>query len=345
MKSLSLIFKELLKSESIDKIGSLNRLGLDDPFQEMAISILDGKGAIIRLDKPVKPAWTLDGKLVGSSQYAYSTKDHGDIIIGKEKIKDELSKYEHPYFIVDLMYWNKHTPKEKRKLALQLNQSYGLIRDYLWGERLVLTYLNKEAESTIHFPLQRITSFKGPTHKFLTERGIKEATLLDPWAEEDIKPEDFTSKVFIIGGIVDKTGDKKGTTPRIGEKLQENGIKVKRRRISLRGDTVGVPDRINLILEIILKMIFEDKKMEEAVLEVQPYRDARWRLRKELPKHRIKLDKIALIEKEVFHEYSRWLNIRWRDFQKVVDDLNLKVVEKEKIRKKIPSVLNVPSSS
>ena len=159
MKSLGMIFKELLRSEGIDKIGSLHRLGGDDPFQEMAISILDGKGVIVRLEDPVKPAWSLDGELVGSSQFAYSQGDHEDILVGIEEIKGELSKYEHPYFIIDLMYWDRHTPKEKRKLALQLNQSYGLIRDYLWGERLVLTWLNKRAESSMHFPLQRITGF------------------------------------------------------------------------------------------------------------------------------------------------------------------------------------------
>jgi len=213
MKSLGMIFKELLRSEGIDKIGSLHRLGGDDPFQEMAISILDGKGVIVRLEDPVKPAWSLDGELVGSSQFAYSQGDHEDILVGIEEIKGELSKYEHPYFIIDLMYWDRHTPKEKRKLALQLNQSYGLIRDYLWGERLVLTWLNKRAESSMHFPLQRITGFRGPTHKFLAENGIIEATLLDLWAEEDIRPEELTSRAFIIGGIVDKTGDKKGATP------------------------------------------------------------------------------------------------------------------------------------
>jgi len=51
MKNLGLIFKELLEGEGIDKIGGLHRMRGDDPFQEMAISILDGKGAIIRLDE------------------------------------------------------------------------------------------------------------------------------------------------------------------------------------------------------------------------------------------------------------------------------------------------------
>jgi len=101
---------------------------------------------------------------------------------------------------------------------------------------------------------------------------------------EGYKTRIFHFKGVHNGGIVDKTGNKKGAIPRMGERLQENGIKVKRRRISLRGDIVGVPDRINLILEILLKMIFEDKKMEEAILEVQPYKDARWRLRKRIAK-------------------------------------------------------------
>jgi len=332
MKRLSLIFKELLKREGVDKVGSLHRCGWDDPFQGMAISILEGKGAIIKVDEPTRMAWTLDGEVTGSANFAYSRGDLDDALIGKKEIMEELSKYDHPYFIIDLMYWDEHTPKEKRKLALQLSQSYGLIRNYLWGGKLVLTWLNKEAEKHMHFPLENITSSNTPTHQFLAEKGINETVLLDPWARKDMKVDDLESKAFIIGGIVDKTGDKKGATPRMGEKLRENGIRVKRRRISLRGDVIGVPDRINLILEILLRMIFEGKEMEEAVLEVQPYKDARWRLRKELPKNKIKLEGLPVVEKELFYEYSKWLNIRWKDFNKVLDELNLKAVERERIK-------------
>jgi len=324
MKRLSLIFREVLKSKGVDKLGSLHRCEWDDPFQEMAISILEGKGAIIRVDKPTRLAWTLNGKVTRSAHFAYSRRDFKDPLIGEKEIMEELSKYEHPYFIIDLMYWDEHTPKEKKKLALQLSQSYGLIRNYLWGGKLVLTWLNKEAKEHMHFPLENITSSNTPTHQFLSKKGINETVLLDPWARKDIKEDDLASKAFIIGGIVDKTGDKKGVTPRIGEKLQENGIRVRRRRISLRGDIIGVPDRINLILEILLLMIFEGKRMEEAVLEVQPYRDARWRLRRELPKNKIKLKGLSpMVEKKLFHEYSKWLNIRWKDFNKVMDELNL----------------------
>jgi len=58
-------------------------------------------------------------------------------------------------------------------------------------------------------------------------------------------------------------------------------------------------------------------------------------LEKGLPKHKIKLGEMVIVEKELSYEYSRWLNIRWKDFQKVVDDLKFIALEKDETKKVI----------
>ena len=76
--------------------------------------------------------------------------------------------------------------------------------------------------------------------------------------------------------------------------------------------------------------------MEDAVLEVQSPLHAKWRLRKELPKHkkRFLIDgkKFLIVEKELFCEYSKWLNIRWEDFVQVVRELNFVALERKRIQ-------------
>ncbi|USS41671.1 tRNA (guanine-N2)-dimethyltransferase [Thermococcus aggregans] len=345
MKKLSDVFKELLKEKGIDKIGSLSRRipkrDSSRPLQEIAIAVLEGKGVIVKVNEPTTIAWDLEGKPTKGALFAYlplnsSHLDKFEVVIEGKDLKEKLSQYRFPYFIIDLMHWEKHTEKEKRKVALQASQSYGVIRDYLWGDRLAVTWVNEEFKKLSNFPLEKVTAYEGSTWEFLKKEGIEEVVLLDPWAGEDLNEEDFSAGAFIIGGIVDTGGTKKKTTPKIGEELEKRGIKVLRRKISLRGDIIGVPDRINLILEIVLKMILEGKPMDDAVLEVQSPLHAKWRLRKELPKHKkrflINGKKFLVVEKELFDEYSKWLNIRWEDFVQVLRELNFVALERKRIQ-------------
>ncbi len=353
MRKLGEIFAELLAERGIYKIGSLSkripRRNSRNKLQEIATAVFEGYGAICRLKKPAYIAWDLEGNLVHWTEYAFvhnNIVDQFEPILTPEDLRKTLPDY--PYFIIDLMHWERHSHKEKVKVALQCAQSYGVMRNYLWGERLVITWVNEEFKALANFPLDKITTYGGSTAEFLKEKDINEVVLLDPRAEKELSREDLGAEAFIIGGIVDTGGEKKGTTAKIGESLQSAGIKVKRRKITLRGDIIGVPDRINMILEIMLKILVEGKPSERAILEVQAPLQARWRLRKELPKRKIRFmingKKFLVVEMELFDEYSEWLNIRWEDFVQVLRELDFVALERKRIhhlkRISVPRVIN-----
>ncbi|NJD99532.1 tRNA (guanine-N2)-dimethyltransferase [Thermococcus sp. LS1] len=338
MKTLAQVFREVLQEKGIDSFGVLSKRyrKSKNKLQDVAVDVLNGKGVIAEVPEPTAVAWDLNGNRVKGSRYAYvpgCMAEKFKVLIRAEDLKACIPEW--PYFIIDLMHWDKHTQKEKGKICLQVAQSYGLLRDYFTGKELAVTWANDEFKSMFHGPIERITTYEGSTANFLKEEGIDEVVLLDPWAEEVLGEEDFDVKAFIIGGIVDTGGTKKKTTPKIGEELENAGIKVRRRKIVLRGDVVGVPDRINRILGIILKMMVDGKSMNEAVYEMQEPLHARWRLRKELPKHATRYminGKVyRVVEKELFDDYSKWLKIRWEDFVKVLRELNLVALERKRM--------------
>ncbi|MCD6523605.1 MAG: tRNA (guanine-N2)-dimethyltransferase, partial [Thermococcus sp.] len=290
MKTLAEVFREALRGKGIESIGTLSKRfrKSKNKLQDIAVEIVHGKGAIFRVPEKTAVAWDLSGKRVEGSYYAYAPlcmMEKFEPVLTPEELRSRLPEW--PYFIIDLQLWDKHTQKEKGKVCLQINQSYGLLRDYFTGGELAVTWAGEEFREMFHGPLDRITAYKGPTAEFLKEKGIDEVVLLDPWADEVLSEKDFEVNAFVIGGIVDTGRDKK-LTPKIGEELERAGIKVRRRKIVLRGDVIGVPDRINRILGIILKMMVEGKPMDEAVYELQEPLHARWRLRKELPKRAVR---------------------------------------------------------
>ncbi|AEH24479.1 hypothetical protein PYCH_07940 [Pyrococcus yayanosii CH1] len=334
------VLRELLREKGIEAVGSLSKKwpskGQVDIFQELALMILEGEGAIVELPEETGIAWSLGGKRVAGSRFAFVRPcmfNHYPLVVSRENLLARLPEY--PFIIIDLMLWDIHIPKEKGKVALQVRETYSVVRRYLWNRMLAVTWLNGEFERLASFPLNRVKAYSGPTADFLREKGIDEVVLLDPNAEKDLSPDDLSARAFIIGGIVDMKGDKKGTTARIGEAIEEAGIRVRRRRISLRGDVVGVPDRINHIAEILLRMLVLGEDMERAILAVQSPLHARWRLRKEIPKRKIRFlvdGKLYLVvERELYDELSQWLNIRWEDFVKVLRETGIVALERRRI--------------
>ncbi|MCS7119013.1 MAG: hypothetical protein RMH75_03350 [Archaeoglobaceae archaeon] len=136
------------------------------------------------------------------------------------------------------------------------------------------------------------------------------------------------ARCYVIGGIVDKS-ENRDLTSIIAHELLKSGIKCDRRRIELRGDTIGVPDRINHIEDIVLRVVVDGVKVEEAVREVQPKIVARWRLRRDLPKKGIRLrignKTIRVVPKSCFSEFD-WLNLKKIDFYKVCREQKLYLV-------------------
>jgi len=339
MKTLADVFREILREKGIESFGILSKShrGSGDKLQDVASDIFHGKGALVRLPEPTFVSWDLEGRRLGTgSVFAYVPScmvPRFPLVLGREELVSRLPKW--PYFVIDLYHWDRHTQTEKGRICLQAVQCYGMLRRYFTGKQLAVTWAGEEFRRMFDGPLDRITAYDGPTAEFLGENGIGEVVLLDPWADELLGEDDFGVGAFVIGGIVDTSGNKKKTTPEIGRKLEEAGIKVRRRKIALHGDVVGVPNRINRILGIVLAMMVEGKSMDEAVYEFQEPLHARWRLRTELPKHviryRINGRTYRVVEKELFEEYSRWLKIRWEDFVKVLRELDIIAIDRKRI--------------
>ena len=338
MKTLADVFRDILREKGVESVGALSKRFRKsrNVLQDMAIEVFYGKGAVVRVPEETVSAWDLNGRRVEGSHYAYVPScmvGKFETVVGREDLLERLPDW--PRFVIDLYHWDKHSQNEKGKICLQAVQCYGLLRDYFTGGELAVTWANGEFRRMFNGPLDRITVYNGPTSEFLAEEGIDEVVLLDPWADDVLSERDFDVRAFVIGGIVDTGGTKKKTTPKIGEELERAGIRVRRRKIVLRGDVTGVPDRINRILGIILKMMVEGKPMDLAVYEMQEPLHARWRLRKELPKrairYRVDGKDFRVVEKELFDEYSQWLKIRWEDFVKVLRELDLIALERRRI--------------
>lgn len=343
VKKLADLLKEVLEGKGVQSIGTLSKRipkrGSDDVIQDIAIALYEGKGFIGKLQDGAALSWDLNGKRAPPSRFAFiplPLRDRFEAVLTPGEFREEVEKQDYPYIIIDLMHWEKHTPREKKKVAFQVSRCYGTLRDYLTGDIYAITWANDEFKSLLKgMPVEKATLFEGSTAEFLKEIGVDEVLILDPNGEEELGEKDFDFKALILGGIVDMGGDKRGTTSQIARALEEEGIKVKRRRIALRGDVIGVPDRINMILEIVLKMLTEAKSMEKAILEVQAPLQARWRLRKEIPKHKIRYlidgKKYLVVERELYDELKEWLNIRWEDFVRVLRELNFVALDRRRI--------------
>lgn len=316
------MFVEKLREHGVERIGAKCRLKLGDPIKSMTLEIMNSNAKVIRGDHGLSFSFTLDGKKLNLPPQA--VVGHGsEVVFGKE----DLLVHDFPYIAVDCRFYDLHSEKEKSKLKLQVTQTLGVVREFMWDERLIVS--GKDFGIGI---------YTEKLEEFLQSKGIDEVVLLDPKGEKSL--DNRKARCYVIGGIVDKA-ENRDLTSKIGEELEKEGIRCDRRRIELRGDIIGVPDRINHIAEILLRVVIDGLEIEKAVREVQPVIVAKWRLRKELPKKGVRLrigDKtIRVVSKSSFGEFD-WLNLRKNDFYEVSMEQKLYLVSDRIIEtiKKLP---------
>ena len=320
------VFISELRKRKIERVGTRLKkvMSSSDPIAKMALYVANGKAEVCRSDGGLKHSFTLNGHFVSLPPHAYIGKCQSEILL----TKDDLTKHPFPYVVVDCGFYDEHSEKEKWKIELRVKQALGVVREYMWDDKLVVTY--RDFGYGLHYP---------STEEFLKNRGIEKAVLLDPNGEELYSK--TGADCFIIGGIVDKSGLKKGYTSKIGKALESEGIDVDYRRIELRGDVVGVPDRINHIAEILLRVELDEEEVEKAVRAVQPPLVAKWRLRKELHEKTVRVcigEKVVrLVERGAFDEFRGWLNITKKDFYDVCREQKFYVVS-EKVMDRVKNL-------
>ncbi len=314
------VFVRLLKEKGIESVGTnIDKiLRSRDILQMMSVYVALGKANVCRGNKGL--AFDLSGRRVDKA-HAFVGRCYEDVVLTRDELVLEAEKEYFPYIVVDCSFFDKHNEKEKRKVLFQITQTLGVVRRYMWDERLIVTAL--DCGVGVYYPT---------TIDFIRDKGIDDVILLDPHGEEVFNGE--KAECYIIGGIVDKAGNKTGWTSKIGEMLKREGIKFRSMRILLKGDTIGVPDRINTIAELILKVVLDGKDVESAIREIQSPLVARWRLRKELPKLTVRVDvngrPFRIVRRSEFKRFN-WLNIGLKDFYEVCSELGYLVLDDRKL--------------
>ncbi len=306
---------EKLRNLGVERIGAKIRIPRSkDIIRALALEVANGRAEVFKGDGGMNFSFDLEGKYLPEPPQAYVGRE-GEHLFGKEDLIEGRS---FPFIAVDCRFYDLHSEKEKKKLQLQVTKTLGTVREFMWDERFVVA----GRDFGVGVYCEKL-------EEFLLERKITEVVLLDPGGEELFT--DKEAECYVIGGIVDK-GENKNLTHLIGDELEKAGIRCKRQRIELRGDIIGVPDRINHIAEIVLRTVIDGCDVEAAIRAVQPVVVAKWRLRKELPKRAVRLrlgeKTVRVLPKSVFKEFD-WLNVRISDFYDVCREEKLYLVSDE----------------
>ncbi len=320
MRRLSEVFRDLLREKGIERVWPCTK------FWKLSAMVAEGKAVVCRAER-CRISMDLSGvcENVRAQACVIPAERCSNVLLDRRELMDRLARegIDYPYVLVDCRYHNLHTDKELRRLRLQLKCTAGVVREFMWGERMVVT--GKKFEE-VEVPFYR------SARDFFAEKNVDRVLLLDPNAEEVFGEKDRGERCYVIGGIVDLCGNKKGLTSRLGKELEREGVEVVSRKFVLRGDVVGVPDRINSIAEILLRCVIDGQSLEDAILAVQTPLVARWRLRKELAKLSFRLDRklglpfpVRAVVKEDFEKLG-WLNVGERDFYRECRKMGFVVV-------------------
>ncbi len=252
----------------------------------------------------------------------YAEKPHAkNILLTVDDILEKLTWY--PLFIVDFSFWDIHVSKEKNRLLTQITFTLTAIRKYLWDKNLAIVNVAKNIGKLLSLWLGsnkvQVVEEKGSDFISTLSTRCNEVILLDPNAPRELSLDEvFKSKVFIVGGIVDKIIPRKGLTSKL-LKIYDCATP---RKILLKGMIVGVPHRINKIIEILLTIRYAGSSIIEAVKHTQAKIDARWRLYTEIALLARKLKEYNINLQgytDVFLDNLKlWLNFSYKDVKIVL---------------------------
>ena len=285
--------KEALAYLLINEFGVTKFYG---NLQEAALNILNRNYKLALKEKLGK----LVGKFFGIDILLGKGNNKAEaLVIRKDgaEVKDELMFLleNKPRIVVWVDY--KMNEKELRKLAIQLNFTLASLRNYLWDRHLYIENVNEKFRGL----LERYVPLRNVNVNSINAEYLTNAVVLDPYAEEDLTSEDVLRyDTFIFGGIVDFGNRLKGETKSILEGLPH-------KRISLRGSIVGVPDRLNILTNIILYTRYYSFDLEKSIKKFQPHRDARVRCL-------IEIQRTKRRDLEFYDELKEWLNLRLKDY-------------------------------
>ncbi len=338
-RPLFALFDLLLEKYGISILGHRSKIKrsklVNNIFQEMIITLLIKNGYIaedivfgsnkkeyIYNNVIYEYYWGIKTPVDVGAVY-YAEKPYAkNILLTADDILEKLAWY--PLFIVDFSFWDIHVSKEKNRLLTQITFTLAAIRKYLWDRNLAIVNVAKNIGKLLSLWLGsnkvQVVEEKGSDFISTLSTRCNEVILLDPNAPRELSLDEvFKSKVFIVGGIVDKIIPRKGLTSKL-LKIYDCATP---RKILLKGMVVGVPHRINKIIEILLTIRYAGNSIIKAIRYTQAKIDARWRLytevallAKKLKEYNINLQGYA----DVFLDNLKlWLNFNYKDVKIVLN--------------------------
>ncbi len=276
-KPLKCIVADTLKKHGVYKPKLLRYPGRGDVFNRLSYHIVKGNYGIVR--EKTFGEELLPGKPVGGCEGVKLLALMGDekpdsaVVKGRGEIDFSNIKPKYPTFAVDLSLFNILLPRERKSLLVQLEITYGIVKDFFTPENFQILNPTEEAKKALR-------EFFSPVPPFeeIKSGKFEEVIILDPHGDKEFTHEEINSETLIVlGGIVDNSKRLEGATQKI---LKE----AKHRKISYKGSVEIVPDRINEIVKIVLQYLTGNKSLEEVVKQ-NLTRDSKLRwLRKELEK-------------------------------------------------------------
>lgn len=236
-------------------------------------------------------------------------------------IQDLLPNPPLPVFVVDMSLKFVHTEEELSSLKIQVAMSLNVIREYLWDPHLALTSLEAESSEWIKDMLGRnkVTLTQGKPSELLWGLDADKVVILRPDAPQPLTGEEvLEADAFLLGGVVDKI-PRPGLS-RILDNLVPWGVP---RRLELRGSIIGVPERINRIIEILLKARYVyNGDIEAAIVSTMTRKDIVSRAYFEIMRASRGRGAVSW---SLYRSLAKWLPITERDFLEAARKAHVKV--------------------
>jgi len=324
-----------------------------DFLQWLAVLILNNKVLICRETGSSKEIYEKHGikLLFGKDSipyeaaaiwYTHSSQCREDVT---DEVKEKLHRISRDLcrkvmFIIDVAFWHEHTEIEKNELIEQIVLTVKTIRSYLYDFSIAITsasdefieYFNRATQGMQH----NVTITRVGLREFLKNvfrLGLVEkprVAVLDPEAEFKLTTVDVKSyNVYILGGIIDKERVDKFGTLRLYNLHRLWEFNIPRFKITIGDSIIGVPDRINKIVNIILAVLYEGLDIEQAIILHQSKRDRIYRWMYEIQKYSRKVVENNRVKNIVTQDFIKELQSKYpldeKSISKVFKSLNVVV--------------------
>jgi len=250
----------------------LQRIAVDILLRRVGLVFSECRGAPIALYKGVAVLAERGAGLRGAARLVGRIGGN-DVAELLERIRPRT-----PKIVIDMLMWEVMSESEKREFFKQLLVLLSVVRNYLFDDMLALAPTPPEvtrwaSRAGLH---SRVVFAECTASQLLKRWGVRRVVVLDPYAPKPLGPGELTeADAFILGGVIDKEFVRPYATYAIYllEEFERRGIEAFRRRLELWGSVVGVPDRLNKVVEVVLKARMDSEPLDTAILSTMSFSD------------------------------------------------------------------------